>query len=152
MLLLFSHPVMSNSLWPHGLQHAKLPCHLPSAKVCSSSCPLHWWCHSAISSSDVLFSFHPLSFPASTTFPMSWLLASDDQNTGISASASVFPTSIQSWFPLRLTGLIALLSRGLLRVFFSLLYGSALTSIHDYWKNYSFDYIDLCQQSNVSAF
>ena len=121
MLLLFSHPVMSNSLWPHGLQQAKLPCHLPSAKVCSSSCPLHWWCHSAISSSDVLFSFHPLSFPASTTFPMSWLLASDDQNTGISASASVFPTSIQSWFPLRLTGLIALLSRGLLRVFFSLL-------------------------------
>ena len=121
MLLLFSHPVMSNSLWPHGLQHAKLPCHLPSAKVCSSSCPLHWWCHSAISSSDVLFSFHPLTFPASTTFPMSWLLASDDQNTGISASASVFPTSIQSWFPLRLTGLIALLSRGLLRVFFSLL-------------------------------
>ena len=80
---------------------------------------LHQWCHSAISSSDTLFSFCPQSFPASGTFPINQLFTSDDQNTGVSASASVLSTSIQSWFPLRLTGLISLLSRGLLGVFSS---------------------------------
>ena len=68
--------------------------------------PLHWWCHPAISSSDALFSFCPQSFPASGTFPMSRLLASDDQNTGASASASVLSMSTQGWFTIRLTGLI----------------------------------------------
>ena len=80
---------------------------------------LHQWCHSAISSSDTLFSFCPLSFPASGTFPINQLFTSDNQNTGASASASVLSTSIQGWFPLRLTGLISLLSRGLLGVFSS---------------------------------
>ena len=68
LLLLFSHPVMSASLRPHGLQHARLPCPSPSPKVCPSSCPLHQWCHPAILSCDALFSFCPL-FPRSRDFP-----------------------------------------------------------------------------------
>ena len=98
--LLFSHPVMSDSLWPSGLQHARPPCASPSPEVCPSSCPLHWWCHPAISSPDALFSFCPQSFPASGTFPISWLFSSDDQNIGASASASVL-LRIQGWFPSR---------------------------------------------------
>ena len=76
-----------------------------------SSCPLYWWSHPAISSSDALFSFCPQSFPTSGTLPMSQLFISDDQNTVASASASVLPMSVQGWFPLRLTGLISLLYR-----------------------------------------
>ena len=118
-LLLFHHPVMFNSLRPHRLQHTRVSCPPPSPEVYPSSCPLHWWSHPAISSSDALFSFCPQSFPASGTFPMNQLFASGDQNTGASASASVLPKSIQGWFPLRLTGLISLLSKGLSRVFSS---------------------------------
>ena len=113
MLILFSCLVMSDSLQPHGLQHARSPCPSPSLEVCPSSCPLYRWCHPAISSSHALFFFCPQSFPASETFPMSQLFTSDDQNTGASASASVLPMSIQGWFPLRLTGLIFLLTKGL---------------------------------------
>ena len=111
-LMLFSRPVLSDCLWPHGLQHAKPPCPSPSPGICPRLCPLYWWCHLAISSSDALFSFCPKSFPALGTFPMSWLFTSDDQNTGASASASDLATSIQGWFPLRLTGFISLLSKG----------------------------------------
>ena len=110
---------MSDSMHPHGLQQARPLCPSPSPEVCPSSCPLYLWCHPAISSSDALFSFCPQSFPASGTFPMSQLFASDDHNTEVSTSASVLPTSIQGWFPLRLTGLISLLSKGLLGVFSS---------------------------------
>ena len=99
---------MSDSLQPHELQDARLSCLSPSPENCPSSCLLH----PTISSSDALFSFCPQSFPASGTSPMSWLFASDDQNIGASASASVLPKSIQGWFPLRLTGLI-LQSKGL---------------------------------------
>ena len=81
-------------------------CPSPFPKVCPSSCPLHWWYHPAISSSDVLFSFYSWSVPASGTFPMSHLFASDDQNTRAASSASVLPMTIQGWFPLRSTGLI----------------------------------------------
>ena len=88
----------------------------PSPEVCPSSCPLHWWCHPAILSSDALF-FCPQSFLASGTFPISQLFTSDDQNTRVSTSASVLPTSIQDWFPISLTGLISLLSKGLSEVF-----------------------------------
>ena len=91
----------------------------PSPEVCQNSFPLHQWCHPAISPSDALFSFRPQSFPASGTFPISWLFTSDDQNTGTSASASVLPTSYQGWSPLRLTGLIFSLSKGLSGVFSS---------------------------------
>ena len=103
--------------WYHSIhesQHARPPC--PSPFPCPSSCPLHQWCHPAISSSDTLFSFCLQSFPASGTFPVSQLFASDNQNTGVSTSVLVFSTSIQGWFPLRLTSLISLLSKGLLVV------------------------------------
>ena len=106
MLLLFSRPVLSDSLWPQGLQHARPPCSSPSPKVCPSSCPLHQWCHPAMSSSDVLF-FCPQSFTKSETFPTSQLITSGDQNTGASALASVLAVNIQGWFPLRLTDLLA---------------------------------------------
>ena len=119
LLLVFSHPVMSNSLWPHGLQHSRPPCPSPSPEVCPSSCPLHQWCHPAISSSIALFSFCPQSSPATGTFPMSHMFTLDDQNTGASASASVPPMSIQHLFPLRLTDLISLLSKGLPGIFSS---------------------------------
>ena len=108
-----THPIVSKSLHPHGLQHTSLPFPSPSPGVCPSSCSLHWWCCPAISSSDALF-FYPQSFPASGTFLMSYLFASDDQNTGASASALVLPVNIQDWFPLGLTGLISALSKGLL--------------------------------------
>ena len=85
-LLLWSHP---DSLRPHGLHHARPPCPSPSPKVCPSLCPLHWWCHPAISSSDAFLSFCLQSFPASRTFALIRLFASDDQNTRASASASV---------------------------------------------------------------
>ena len=104
---------------PRGPQHARLPCPSPSPEVCPKSCPLHRWCHPAISSSDALFSFFPQSYPVSGTFPRSQLFTSDDWNTGVSASAPVLPKSIQNWFPLRLTGLICLLSKGLSGVFSS---------------------------------
>ena len=76
LLLLFSDPVVSDSLWPHRLQQTRPPCPSPSPKVCPSSCPLHWWCHAANSSSDTLISFCPQPFPASGNFPMSRLFAS----------------------------------------------------------------------------
>ena len=96
LLLLFSHPVMSNSLPFHGLQLARPSYPSPSPRVCPRSCSLHR-CHQAISSTDALFSFCPRSFPASGTFPMSHLCTSDDQNTGASASASasVLPVNVQ---------------------------------------------------------
>ena len=118
-LLLFSHQVLSDSLQPHGLQHARLPCPSPSPGVCPSSRLLNWWCHPTISSSIALFSFCLQSFPASGSFPMSRLLASGGQSIGVSTSASVLPMNIQDWSPLGLTGLISLLSKGLSRVFSS---------------------------------
>ena len=119
MLLLFSRSVVFDSLWPHGLQHARLPCPSLSSGVWSNSCPLSQWYHPTISSSVPAFSFCPQSFPASGSSPMSWLFTSGGQTTGASASASawVLPMSIQDWFPLGLTGLISLHSKGFSRVF-----------------------------------
>ena len=113
----FSHSVMSNSLGPHGLQHARLPCPSPTPRACSNSCPSSQWCHPTISSSVVPFSSCLQSFPASGSFPMSQFFASGGQSTGVSASASVLPVNIQDWFPLGLTGWISLQSKGLSRVF-----------------------------------
>ena len=104
-------------LWPHELQHARLPHPSPSPWVCSNSCPLSPWCHPAISSSVPPLSSCPQSFPASGSFPVSWLFTSGGQSIGVSTSASVLPLNIQNWFPLTLTDLISLLSRGLSRVF-----------------------------------
>ena len=114
VLLLFS---LSDSLRPHGLQHARLPCPLPRPRAFSSSCPLSWWCHPTISSSVIPFSFCLQSFPASGSFPMSQFFASGGQSIGVSASASVLPMNIQGLFPLGWTGWISLQSKGLSRVF-----------------------------------
>ena len=111
----FTHSVVSDSLWPYGLQHDRLPCPLPTPRAYSNSCPLSQWCHPTISSSAVPFSSHLQSFPASGSFPKSQFFASCDQSTGV--SASVFPMNIQGWFPLGWTRWISLLSKGLSRVF-----------------------------------
>ena len=116
LLLTFSHSVVSDSLWPHGLQHSRLPCPSPSPGVCSNSCPLSWWCHPTISSPVIPFSC-PQYFPALWSFPVSQLFTSGGQSIG--ALASVLPMNIHGWFPLGLTGLISLLSKGLSRVFSS---------------------------------
>ena len=113
----FSHSVVSNSLWPHGLQHTQLPCPSPTPRARSNSCPSSQWCHPTISSSVSLFSSHLQSFPASRSFPRSQFLASGAQNIGTSASASVLPMTTQDWFPLGWTGWISLQSKGLSRVF-----------------------------------
>ena len=115
--MLFSCWVVSDSLWLHGLQHVRLPCPSLSTGVCSNSCPLNQWCHPTISSSVILFSFCLQSFPASGSFQMRQLFASDGQSIGVSASTSVLPVNIQDWFPLVWTGWISLQSKGLSRVF-----------------------------------
>ena len=155
--------VVSDSLWPHELQNARLFCPSLSPWVCPNSCSLSQWCHPTSSSSVAPFSSWLQFFPASGSFPMSQLFASGGQSIGASASASVLLVNIQDWFPLGLTGLISLLYKGLSKPspapqFESvnssarnLLYGPTFTATRDYWKNHSFDYIDLCQQSDVSA-
>ena len=102
----------------HGLQHARLPCPSPSPGVCSYSCPSSRWCHPTFSSSVIPFSCLQPS-PASESSQMSWFFSSGGQSIGASASASVLPMNIRGWFPLGLTGLICLQSKGLSRVFFS---------------------------------
>ena len=146
---------MSNSLWPCGLQHVRLPCPSQSSGICSNSCPLSQWYYLTISFSVAPFSFCLQSFPASGSFPVSWLFISGGQTTGALASASVFPMNIQGWFPLGLTGLI-LQSKGLSRVF-----SNTIVQKHQFigtqlslWSNShihtwllekpSFDYTDLC--------
>ena len=113
--------VVSDSLWPHVLQHARLPCPLPSPKFYSNSCPLSGWCYPTISSSVTPFSDCLQSFPASGSFPMSLLFTSGSQSIGAWASAStlVLPMNIHGWFPLGLTGLISLQTKRLLWVFSS---------------------------------
>ena len=147
-LLLFSDSVMSNSLQLHGLKHARLPCPSPSPGACSNSCPLSQWCHPIISSSVIPFSSHLQPFPASGSFQMSRFFTSGGQSIRVT---SVLPMNIQNWFPLGWNGWISLKSKGLLRIFsnttlqiinslvLSFLYRPTLTSIHDYWKNHSFD-------------
>ena len=110
---------MSNSLRPHGQQHARLPSPSPSPGACSNSCPLSQWCHPTISSSVIPFPSCLQSFPASGSFLMSQLFTSGGQSIGASASASVLPMNIQDWFPLGLTGLISLQCKGFSRVFFN---------------------------------
>ena len=151
LLVKFSCSVVSDYLQPHGLQHARLPCPSPTAGACSNSHPLGQWCHPTISSSVIPFSSCPQSLPASESFPMSQFSTSGGQALGVSASASVLPMNIRDWLPLGLTEWISLKSKGPSRVFsntkfksinssvFSFLYSPALTSIHDYWKNHSFD-------------
>ena len=160
---------MSNSLWSHGLQQVSLISPL-SPGVCCNSCPLSQWCRPTISSSVVPFSFSLQSFPALETFLVSQLFTSDGQSIEASASASatILLTNIQSWFLLGLPDLICLLSKGVSRVFSSIIiwkhqfFGTQLSwwsnSHMYYWKtttwlleNHSFDYMDLSQQSDIAA-
>ena len=113
----FSCSVVSNSLWPNELQHARLPCPSPTPGACSNSCPSSWWCYSTIASSVIPFSSFLQSFPASRSFPVSYLFLSGSQSIEVSALASVLPINIQDWFPLGLTGFISLRSKGFPRVF-----------------------------------
>ena len=152
VVVLFSLRVVSNSLWPHGLQHSRLHCPSLSPEDCSYSNPLSQWCHPTISPSVALFSSWPQSFPASGSFLMSWLFIWGGQSIGASVSASVLLMNIQDWFPLGLTGLISLLSKGPSRVFSNTtvqkhqFFGAqlssqlpTLTSIRDHRKNHSRD-------------
>jgi len=113
----FSCSVVSDSLWPHELQHARPPCPSPTPRVHPNSCPSSRWCHPAISSSVVPFSSCPQSLPASGSFPMSQLFTWGGQSIGVSALASFLPKNTQDWSPLELTGWISLQSKGLSRVF-----------------------------------
>ena len=137
---------MPDSLWPHGLQHARLPCPSPTPRVYPNSGPLNWWCHPTISSFVITFVSCLQSFPASGSFPMSQCFASGGQSIGVSASTSVLLMNIQDWFTLGWTDWISLQFKGLSRVFsnttvqkhqflsLSFLYSPTHTSIHDYWE------------------
>jgi len=155
---------MSESLWPHRLQHARLPCLSATPGACSNSCPLSQWYHPNISCSVSPFSSCLQLFPASGSFPTSQFFASGGQRIGVSTSASVLPKNIQDWFPL---GLLVWSSRSardsqessptpqfksINSLVISLLYSPTLTYIYDYWKHRSLDQMDICWQSNVSAF
>ena len=113
----FSRSVVSDSLWPHGPQHARLPCPSPTPRACSNSCPSNWWCHPAISSSVVPFSSCPQSLRASGSFPMSQVFSWGGQSIGVSALTSFLPKNTQGWSPLEWTGWISLQSKRLSRVF-----------------------------------
>ena len=155
---MFSCSVMSNSLQPHGLQHTSFPVLRCLPEFAQTH--VHWVSDPIQPSYPLWSPFPPAwwSFPTSGSFQMSHLFASGGQSIGASASASVLPMNIQGWFCWGLTGLISLQSKGLSRVFSStriqkhqflgpsLLYGSSLTSICDFWKNHSFNYMDLCWQ------
>ena len=159
----FNRSVVSNSLQPHESQHTRPPCPSPNPGVHPDSCPSSPWCHPAISSSVVPFSSWPQSLPASGSFPMSQFFASSGQSIRASASTSVLPMNIQDRFPLGLTGLISLyysdsqesspttqfksINSSVL-AFFTV----QLSHTYDYWKNHSLDKMDLCWQSNDSAF
>ena len=145
----FSRSVVSDSLWPPELQHARPPCPSPTPGVHSNSCPSSRWCHPAISSSLVPFSSCPQSLPASGSFPMSQLFAWGGQSIGVSASASVLPVNTQDWSLLGWAGWISLQSKdsqessptpqikSINSLALSFLHSPTLASIHDYWKNYS---------------
>ena len=154
---------MSNSLQLHELQHARPPCPSPTPGVHPNPCPLSQWCHPTISSSVIPFSSCPQSFPASGSFWMSHFFTSGGQSTGVSASTSVLPMNTKDWSPLGWSGWISLQSKGLSRVFsnttvqkhqFIGTQSSLWSNSHIYtWLlENSFDYMDLCWQSNVSAF
>ena len=153
---------MSNSLWPHGLQHARLPCLSPSPRACSNSCPLSQWCHPTISSSVSPFSCLQ-SFPASVfsnesavciRWPKCWsfnfsISPSNDYSGLISFKIDWFDLlAVQGTLKSSPTPQFKSINSSA----FSFPYGPTLTSIHDYWKNHSFDCVGLCRQSNVPVF
>ena len=144
--------VMCNYLQSHGLQHARPPRPSPTPEACSNSCPSSQWCHPTISSSVILFSSCLQSFPAIGSFLISLFFTSVGQSIGASVSASGLPINIQDWFPLAWTSWISPCCprdsqessptpqfKSINSLALSFLYGPTLTSIHDYWKNHSFD-------------
>ena len=159
----FSHSVVSNSLQPHGLQHARLPCPSPTPRIYSNSFPFSGWCHPTISFSVVPFSSHLQPFLASKSFPKSQFFTSGGPKYW-SFSFSILPMHIHDWFPLGWlvgspccprdsqesspTPQFKSINASVL----SFLYGPTLTSIHDYWKNHGFHWMDFCWPSNVSLF
>ena len=156
-LLLFNWSIMSDSLWLHGLQHARLLCPPLSPRAYSNSCALSRWCYLTFHLCHLL-SFCLQSFPASGSFPVSWLFSQGGQSIRVSTSVTVILMNIQSWFSLGLTGLISLQSKRLksnLKAVVlpcSAFFMDHLSHTCDYWKNHSFDYMDLCKHSDVSAF
>ena len=160
---------MSKSVRFQSLQHARLPCPSQSPEACSNSCPLSWWFHPPILSSVIPFSSCLQYFPASGSFLMSWLFTSHGQSTWASASFSINPSKQCSgliafrcdWFDLLA---VHGTPKSLLQhhsskasilqcsAFFMVHPYTTLTSVHDCWKNHSFDYMDFRWQSNVSAF
>ena len=149
----FRCSVMSDSLRLHEPQHTRPPCPSATPRVHSNSCPLSQWCHLTILSSVVPFFSCLQSFPTSGSFQMSQFFTSGGQSVGVSASTSVLPMNIQDWFPLRLTAWISLRDsprdsqesspipqfKSINFSALSFLYSPALTAIHDYRKNHSFD-------------
>ena len=147
----FSCSVMSDFLWPHGLQHPRPLCPSPTPRAHANLCPFSRWCHPTISSSVITFSSPLQSFPASGSFTVSQFFASLGQSIVASVLASGMPVNIQDWFPLEWTDWVSLQSKELSRVFsnttvksiyssaLSFLYGPTLPSIHNYWKNHSFN-------------
>ena len=154
-MLFSSLSVMSDSLRPHRLQHTRLLYPPLYPRVCSDSRPLIQQCFLTISSFAAPFSFCLHSFPASGSFPMSWLFTSGGQNIG--TSASVLPMNIQGWSPLGLTwsfssrdsqeSSLASQFKSMSSLALILLYDPTITCVHDYWKNHNFNYSDLCQKS-----
>ena len=138
-----SRSFMSDSLWPHELQHARPPCPSPTPRVHPNPCPLNWWCHPVISSSVVPFSSCLQSFPTSGSFQVSQLFTWGGQNTGVSALTTVLPVNTQDWPPCSprdsqessLTPQFKSINSSAL----SFLCSPTLTSIHDHWKNHSLD-------------
>ena len=139
------------TLRPHGLQHARLPHPSPTHEAYSNSCPLSWWCHPTISFSVIPFSSRLQSFPASGSFQMSQYFTSGGQSIGVSASTSVLPMNTEDGSPLGWTGWSPCRPKDFQKSCptsqfksinssaLSFLYSLTLTSIHDYWKNHSFD-------------
>ena len=133
----FSRSVVFNFLWPHGLQHSRLPCPSPTYEAYSNSCPSSQWCHPTISSSIVPFSSLLQSFSASGYFLVSQFFASGGQSIGVSESASVLPMNIQNWFPLGWTGWISLQLKQLSRVFSSTTVQSINSSVLTLYRAWS---------------
>ena len=155
---------MSNSLQLHGLQHARAHCSSPTPGAWANSCPSSWWFHPTISSSVKLFCSSFQSFPVTGFFLKSQFFTSVGQSIGGSISASVLRMNIQDWFPLGWLGgsscspgdsqescptpQFKIINSSSLTI----LYGATVISIHDNWKNHSFDYTELFQQINFSTF
>ena len=159
LLLLFSCPVGSDFLWPHGLQHTRFPCPSSSPGFFPSSCSLHRWCCPAISFSDTLFSFFPQSFLASITDFSNELSVHIRWPKYWSFSFSISPSSEYSWLiSFRMDWLDSQESspapqfEDINSLAFCLLFGPALTTVCDHWEDHSLDYTDICQQGDVSAF